>query len=102
VLEGVSEAQLVGVEVEEEVGEKEGETLPLGDPDCEMPPVGVLMFTVEEVDGLEVGVNEEDPVEDEDTLLPLVLTVEVKVAHEYVMAALYKLEEEVEEGETNE
>jgi hypothetical protein len=30
------------------------------------------------------------------------VTVEVKVAHEYVMAALLKMEEEVEEGETNE
>jgi len=79
VLVGVSEAQLVEVEVEEEVGEREGEMLPLGDPDCVMPPVGVLMFTVEEVEGLEVGVKKKDSVEDGDTLLPLVLIVEVKV-----------------------
>jgi hypothetical protein len=30
------------------------------------------------------------------------VTVEVRVAHEYVMAALLKMEEEVEEGESNE
>jgi hypothetical protein len=30
------------------------------------------------------------------------VTVEVRVAHEYVMAALLKMEEEVEEGERNE
>ena len=30
------------------------------------------------------------------------VTVEVKVAHEYVMVALLKMEEEVEEGESNE